>query len=310
MMKKNLLYSFILMGTMAVAFVACSEDDLSSQSVISPTLTEETDFDKWLRVNYVEPYNIEIKYRYEYNETDYQYYTVPADYDQSVELAHIVKYSCVEAYDEVAGINFTRKYFPKLFFFIGEWHYNNNNTIELGSAEAGKKINLMGVNYIDQYKTSISDLNQYYLKTIHHEFTHILNQTVDYSASYQLITSSGYVADQWSVSPNDSAYLERGFITSYAQHSHAEDFAEMLSEYVINTAEQWEELMTEAQGPAKDKPGRDYLESKLKIVRDYMQNNFNIDIDELREAVLRREQDIADGKIDLTDTSVNVVSNK
>lgn len=308
-MKRNNFYSYLLMGCLAFAGVSCSEDDLSSQSVIVPTQQEQTPLDKWLKVNYVEPYNIEIKYRYEFNETDSKYYTVPAEYKQSVELAHIVKYSCVEAYDEVAGIDFTRRFFPKLFFFVGEWHYNNNNTIVLGSAEGGKKINLMGVNYIDQYKGDVALLNQYYLKTIHHEFTHILNQTTEYSTAYQLVTPSGYVADQWSVSPNNVNYLQRGFITSYAQHSHKEDFAEMMSEYVTNTPEQWEAWMTEAEGPNHDQPGRGYLETKLKYVKDYMQNTFNIDLDKLRDAVLRREHDIATGKINLTDTSVDVVTN-
>ncbi len=288
------------------AFTACDDDELSMTSIITVDLVDETPFDKWLTVNYIQPYNIEMKYRYEYNESDEDYYTVPADYDQSVEMAHIVKYSCIEAYDEVAGIDFTREYFPKLFYLEGEWHYRNNGTYELGTAEGGKKINLMGVNYIDDYKSSVETLNYYYLKTIHHEFTHILNQTIDYSASFQLITSSGYVADSWSDSPYDSDYLIRGFISSYAQHSHAEDFAEMMSMYVTNTEEQWEEWMEEAAGTDDDpQSGRDYLESKLDLVRSYMEDNFDIDIDELRDVVLRREQDIVDGKIDLTDLSID-----
>lgn len=303
-MKKNILYTLVLAAG-AVAFSSCSEDDLSSTSVITVDLQEETPLDKWLMVNYVQPYNIEMKYRYEYNETDNSYYTVPAQYDQAIEMAHIVKYACIEAYNEVAGIEFTRTYFPKMFFLIGEWQYRNNGTFELGTAEGGKKINLMGVNYIDTYKTSVSSLNYYYLKTIHHEFTHILNQTTDYSASYQLITSTGYVADSWSDSPNDTGYLERGFISAYAQQSHTEDFAEMMSIYVTTPADEWEEMMVEAAGTSSDpQPGRDYLEAKLKMVKDYMQNTFNVDLDQLRETVLHREQDIVDGKIDLYDVSI------
>ena len=50
---------------------------------------------------------------------------------------------------------------------------------------------------------------------------------------------------------------------------------------------------------------RDLLESKLDIVRTYMVDNFGIDLDRLRNTVLRREQDIIDGKIDLADVSVD-----
>ncbi len=302
-MKHTYLLAAFAVCTMGLA--SCSDDDLSSQSIIVADKVDETPFDKWLKTNIVTPYNIEFKYRYSYNESDKNYYTVPANYEQAIKLVHIVKYSCIEAYNEVAGITFTRTYFPKLFYLEGEWHYRNNGTMELGTAEGGKKINLMGVNHLDSYITSVDQLNTYYLKTIHHEFTHILNQTRDYSASYQLITSS-YLADQWSVSPNNSGYLTRGFISSYAQYSHAEDFAEMLSMYVTNTAAQWEAWMKEAAGTkANPTHGREYLEAKLTIVRQYMQNTFNIDIDQLREAVLRREADIVDGKVDLSDISID-----
>ena len=56
------------------------------------------------------------------------YYDVPADSAQSVELAHIIKYTCVEAYTEAAGIDFTRRYFPKLFSFLGEFEYENSGS--------------------------------------------------------------------------------------------------------------------------------------------------------------------------------------
>lgn len=285
---------------------SCSEDDLSDESIITADKVEETDFDKWLNQNYVQPYNIEFKYRYEYNESDGNYYTVPAEYWQAVEMAHIVKHSCIEAYDEVAGVTFTRSYFPKMFFLIGEWEYRNNGTFILGTAEGGKKILLAGINYIDTYKANISTLNTYYLKTIHHEFTHILNQTTDYSAAYQLITLDDYVADNWSESPYNSGYLGRGFISSYAQHSHGEDFAEMLSMYVTNTAEQWETWMTTAAATTNDDglTGRERLEQKLGYVSSYMKDTWGIDIDELRETVLRRENEIVAGKIDLCDITL------
>ena len=108
-MKKFLLYTIAVLGG-GLSLSSCSEDDLSSESVIVADKVEETPFDKWLDVNLIEPYNIQFKYRYEYNESDKNYYTVPADYDQAIKLVHIVKYTCIEAYNEVAadGVNFTR----------------------------------------------------------------------------------------------------------------------------------------------------------------------------------------------------------
>ena len=207
----------------------------------------------------------------------------------------------LEAFDEAAGINFTRANFPKQIYLVGNWEFRNNGTYVLGTAEGGKKVFLAGVNLLEQNLSSISNLNHYYLKTIYHEFTHILNQTKDYAADYQLITATGYVAGEWSKEPyNAPNYcLEHGFISSYAQHSHGEDFAEMFSIYVTNTDTQWAAWLQTA-GTA----GAPSIESKLSIVRDYMKNAWGIDMDELRSIVLRREADIVAGKVNLSDLTV------
>lgn len=52
-------------------------------------------------------------YRLQDIESDHNYSLAPAQYEKSVELAHIVKYAWLEAYDEVAGVDFTRKFVPK-----------------------------------------------------------------------------------------------------------------------------------------------------------------------------------------------------
>lgn len=296
MKKTGFIYIIAFLACIATA---CSEDVLSDESVIKVAKYEENDFDRWLRVNFLTPYNIDFIYRYEFIESDMNYYTVPADMTSSIMMAHLVKYLCIESYDEVAGIAFTRTYFPKMFFLIGEFEYRNNGTMILGTAEGGKKILLSGLNYLQQMSNDIEMLNYYYIKTIHHEFAHILNQTCEYSADYQLITGSGYVADSWSEYPYNVGYLERGFISAYSQQSADEDFAEVMSTYITNSEEWWESQLAQA-GAA----GSIYLNKKLDIVRDYLKDEFNIDIDELRSTLMRRQNDIAEGKIDLTSVEI------
>ena len=284
----------ILLLLLALTWVSCSEEELGSESVITIDQEDYTPFDYWLERNYVAPYNIQFKYRYEDNESDMNYYTIPARYEAAVKLAHIVKYMCLESYDEVGGIAFTRAYFPKLIFTIGEWEYENNGTYILGTAEGGKKILLSGANYIDQYVKDADELNRYYLKTVHHEFTHIMNQTVNYSADFQLITGSGYVADKWSEPPYNTDFLTRGFITAYAQHSPDEDFAEMLSTFVCNSPERWAYWMGLA-----GTEGERLIMTKFDLVNRYMNDSFGIDLVQLRNVVQRRQLDITMGRIDL-----------
>ena len=291
-MKRYILHIALVLAVLCAAS-SCVKDEMSPNSVITVTQTKQNDFDRWLAANFLLPYNIDFKYRFEMNESDMNYFTIPADYEYSVVMAHLVKYLCVETYDEVAGITFTRTYFPKMFFLTGEWEYRNNGTIILGTAEGGKKIFLAGVNLLPQYMKTPEDLNHFYIKTIHHEFTHILNQTIDYPVDFSMITGTDYVADSWSDAPFNTTFLQRGFITDYAQHSDGEDFAEMLSEYITHD-QQWWDIQIDKAGE------KGYLiNAKLDIVRSYMQDSFNIDIDVLRATVLRRQQDVFDGQVDL-----------
>ena len=305
---------FFLLFIASTLFSCSSDDPDEGKSVIVTPNEEQTEFDKWLEVNFAVPYNIDFKYRYKETESDYDYYTVPAKYDDAIKMAHLVKYLCVETYNEVAGTNFTRRYFPKMFFLIGEWEYRNNGTYILGTAEGGRKILLAGLNYLsDNIAKGPEYLNYYYFKTIHHEFTHIMNQTKDIPADFQLVTGSKYVGDMWSEEPYNKEYLANGFITAYSQNSYQEDFAEMLSTYITNDASQWEEWLEEADKAAAEKAKKtgetttapsELLSSKLDIVRRYMKESFNIDIDVLRETVQRRQADVFAGKVDLTDITV------
>ena len=300
-MKRYIIHIAVILAVLCGAS-SCVKDEMSPNSVITVTQTKQNDFDRWLEANFLLPYNIDFKYRFEMNESDMNYFTIPADYEYSIVMAHLVKYLCIETYDEVAGITFTRTYFPKMFFLTGEWEYRNNGTIILGTAEGGKKIFLAGINLLEQTLTSgygdfagdpQESLNHYFIKTIHHEFTHILNQTVDYPVDFSMITGTDYVADSWSDAPFNTEFLQRGFITDYAQHSDGEDFAEMLSEYITHSQQWWDTQI--------DKAGEkgSLINAKLDIVRNYMKDNFNIDIEVLRATVLRRQQDVFDGQVDL-----------
>ena len=46
--------------------------------------------------------------------------------------------------------------------------------------------------------------------------------------------------------------------------------------------------------------GSTLIESKIDIVRNYMNDSWNIDIDELRDIIGRRMKDVVGGKVDLT----------
>lgn len=296
-MRKHIIITLVAVAALCV-FSSCRKDELSPESVITIDKVDYTPFDKWLDANFVKTYNLQFKYRYEEIESDLNYYTVPASYENAIILAHLVKYLCLEAYDEVGGIEFTRSTFPKLIFCIGDWEYKNNGSYILGTAEGGKKILLAGVNHLPEYIHSASKLTTYYFKTVHHEFTHILNQTKDMPGEYQFITGDSYVADAWNTTDFNKGYLERGFISAYSQESYTEDFAEILSMFVCHSESQWNDWMEEAGDAAS------LITAKLDLVVKYMADSWNIDLYALRSSVQGRLANVASGLVDYTDITV------
>ena len=268
---------------------SCNNDtDIDKDNSIF-TDGEETssDLDKWISSNYVYPYNIQVKYRLDDNETDVKYNFVPAQKEQAAALLKIVKHVWIEAYDEVWGINKTRTYVPKLLLLVGNVAYTESGMI-VGQAEGGLKVTLFRVNELDVDNIDMAQLNEYYFHTMHHEFTHILNQKKAYDTAFNRITESGYVGSSWYTIQADEA-LQKGFITPYAMDRATEDFAELVATYVTSTAAEWE-----AKLDAAGDTGKPILQAKFKIVDEYMKNSWNIDLDQLREVVQRRQGEIYD----------------
>ena len=153
-------------------FFACQDDDLEDQSIFDASEKEKSEFDRWLLENYVNPYNIDFKYRMEHIESDYTHNLVPTDFWLSVKLAKIVKHCWLEAYDEVGGLDFTRACAPKVIHLIGSASWDKG-TYTLGTAEGGLKVTLYMGNWLDL--TNVDRMNEYYFKVMHHEFAHILH---------------------------------------------------------------------------------------------------------------------------------------
>ena len=149
-MKKNLIYLLFSVTLLCAALTACSDnDDLDSTSVVRPTTTEQNDLDRWLKRNYVETYNIQLKYRFEDIESSMGYYLTPADYNQSIALAKLVIALCLEPYDEVTGSrDFIRAYFPKIIFLTGSPAYKSNGSIILGTTKARSSLSFISTTRI------------------------------------------------------------------------------------------------------------------------------------------------------------------
>ncbi|MDR3185152.1 MAG: putative zinc-binding metallopeptidase [Prevotellaceae bacterium] len=279
-MKKIIIYLFTLVVLLGAG--SCNNDNLSSESLFVDPAEPRTAFDKWLLNNYTYPYNIDFKYKMVDNESDMSYQLAPADVNKSLALAKLIKYLWLEAYDECVGVDFLRTYVPRVIHLIGSGAYNANNTVRLGTAEGGMKITLYDVNGLDVDNLTISDLNDRYLRTMHHEFGHILHQTKNYSADFQLITKTGYIGEDWSLYSDQTA-LKEGFISAYSRKAPDEDFVELIAHYIITPRSAWNSQLEQA-GVA----GKAFIEQKLDVVRNYLKTAWRIDIEVLYNIVQER----------------------
>ena len=273
------------MALVAMSFIACEEKPLDPTSQIIDSKLEQNEFDKWLVTNYIEPYNIMFKYRMEKNESDFNYWLVPATYENSIKMAKLMKFLCFEPYDELTGSKeFIKSYYPKMIHLVGSGAYRNNGTFVLGTAEGGLKITMY---FVNEMIIDPAYLNEYYFKTMHHEFAHILNQIKPYSTDFNAISGPDYVTDTWSHAwASEREAQQNGFISEYASSEHGEDFVELLSIYVTNTPEYWNNVLKNAGA------GAEKINAKFEIVYNYMLNSWNIDLNELRDIIQRRQGEI------------------
>ncbi|TDS08912.1 zinc-binding metallopeptidase [Sphingobacterium paludis] len=286
-MKRRL--NFTLLLSLFLVF-SCSEQDLDPKSVLIDGNIEQNELDSYIERQFTKDYNIAVVYKFVEAESDLDYNLSPATYESSVRMTKLLHYLGVEPYDKITGSKmFIRSYFPKLLNYIGSPAYKNNGTFVLGTAEGGTKITMYALNSLNANTgKDVEFLNSFYFHTIHHEFAHILHQTKDYPSSFDQITGSGYVGDSWSDIYNDISALEEGFISSYASKEANEDFVETYSFYITLSPEAWDQRLRDAGTVGKNK-----IDAKLDIVRNYFKNAWNIDLDQLREEILARQADLS-----------------
>lgn len=235
-------------AVMTSGFVACNEDLGPSIFDTHEYALDRTSYtfplDSFVKVNFLEPYNLRYIYRMEDIGSDKDKNLVPARYEQSMKLAVLSKYLWYDVYNKYAGELFLKENSPRIIHVIGSKSYNpSQGTETLGIAEGGIKITLYGTNQLDE--NNIDYMNQYFFHTMHHEFSHILDQTKLHPQSFNTISAGKYDAMGWSDTP-DSVSCGRGFVTSYGSSNVSEDLVEIASTYITADTLQWINVLNSA----------------------------------------------------------------
>ncbi len=247
------LFKFLLaaaIGMASFSFVGCSDEEFT------PTIFDTREYpldksvysfplDTFLKVNFLEPYNLKFLYKMQDIGSDMQKNLVPCEYEKSIEIAVLSKYLWYDVYDKCAGKTFLKLYSPRIIHVIGSPALNpSSGTETLGQAEGGLKITLYNANNLSP--TDIEMMNEKFFKTMHHEFSHILHQNKEYPTDFRLISNGLYNAISWQDTA-DSLAVAQGFVSDYASSQAREDWVEIIANYIVKDSITWANMLNSAQ---------------------------------------------------------------
>ncbi len=244
------ILTLAVVALLSFGAVSCSDDDLGTSIFDTHDYPLDRNsytfpLDTFVKVNFLEPYNLKYIYKMEDIGSDMQKNLVPATYDESVNLAVLSKYLWYDVYVKCAGIDFVKLYSPRIIHVIGSPAYNPaSGTETLGEAEGGLKITLYNANNLDV--NDIDMLNEKFFKTMHHEFGHILAQNHTYPTAFSLVSNGLYSPIDWQ-NTADSIAASQGFVSPYASSQAREDWVEVIANYIVKDSLTWNGLLNTAK---------------------------------------------------------------
>jgi substrate import-associated zinc metallohydrolase lipoprotein len=265
----------------AAMFTSCRVHEIIDPSIeingLGGTEYTPTELDNWLTATFLDPYNIEVVYRWD---ADYVYSgvtkrLVPPKAEKVKPMMSVIAEIWFEPYRIMAPYGFLQRTTPKTIVLAGSPEYTSSsgNSMVLGTAEGAVQIYLTNVNAFNaSNRASLVE----YMHSIEHEFTHVLNQQQAYTPDFNDLTNAAYDPSNWDEYSQDEAFA-LGFFSNYSMASPDEDFAEVLSLLLTNGYD-WALKVIADLRAVNNNTAADALRSKVDIVAAYMQDAYGIQL--------------------------------
>jgi len=279
-MKINYIRLFIFLAVFTLLTSCDKDDDLNYEK--REVAESKDEIDLFLNEHFQEKYNCAIRWKWDDKFVSIDYYVSPPIRDVVIKTAEMVENFWVNPFIEssAGGKAFIEKNFPPEIVFIGSEILNANGTETLGFAEAGVRITLTELN---QFDLTDEKWLKTQLHTIHHEFTHIVHQTYNLPIGFEKISGSSYTGNSWTTlsiyktgkdgkplrdEDGDPIFdhtpaIKRGVTTAYGTTNEFEDFAELVSNFIITDKQEFEDLYA----PVSD---AEIQEEVLKVYNEVM----------------------------------------
>ncbi|MDR3366250.1 MAG: putative zinc-binding metallopeptidase [Prevotellaceae bacterium] len=260
-----------LLMILFAALAACDKDELNPDNVLlgmGGDTWERTEFDDWLYEEFVLPYNIDVKYKWDPFEVNLKNNYAPVDEARARALMYAIKKVWIEPYEKKGGPDIIKRASPKRYVLVGSYEYSSTGQRTLGTAEGTNKITLFHVNTFDP---SDAGSTKDRLKTVHHEYGHTLAATILFPEEWKSVGKEFYTGSWQSLS--DAAALQAGFVSAYARANPDEDWAETISTILVEGREWFNKRVADAgeEGGAR-------LRAKESILVGYLKSNWKIDL--------------------------------
>lgn len=295
-MKKQYFIPILLLFC-TVWICSCNEDEsLNVDDEIfglGGEIENQSELDKWLYTNYVQGYNINVKYKWDSFELSSTAQLVPIHRSLVKPAMDMIRKVWFDPYEKTAGSTFVKQITPKNIVLVGSPEYNEDGTVKLGQAEGANKITLYDCN---AFSPSDAVWLQSLLHTIEHEFAHIMHQTRSYDKSFKSISAGTYNPTGW-YNIDEVTALVDGFLSPYSMSGVDEDFVEIISLIMVYGPE-WLQVRydvldlfinlppEEGETPddirqrlalsARAAKGLERLDAKIQAVTEYMKNTWGV----------------------------------
>ena len=252
--------------------------------------------DKWLNDNYLVPYNVDFRYKLRDVNTDIDYNLVPTTFDQSVNLAILIKYMWFDVYGKVVSPDFLKYYGVRIIQLIGSPGYiPGSDTETLGTADGGIEVTMYDSNALTPNDLSL--LNEKCFHVLHHEFGHILQQQKTTPAEFATYSAGAYDPQGWyNKTVTEAAQL--GFVSTYASSAPTEDWVEVISYFIVRSDAEWQAMLNVAGADGPVAPltmkGDSIINLKLGLCRKYLSDSWGVDLDALHQEFQSRMAHVND----------------
>lgn len=283
-MRIRILYILL---TFILTVTGCYKEEELNVPVNQGADLIRNELDRYIDEHFIQEYGMAIRYRFVDRYVSPTQRVTPPRLEVVRPMLDFIDEFWIDPYISVDnGEAFFRKHVPAEIVLLGGLIYNEDGTVTLGTADAGAQITFTDVNSFDLEDQSWLLLQ---LRTVYHEFAHIVHQKYKLPPAFETITPQGYTsAGAWFTLTSEEA-LQRGFVSPYSTSSPNEDFAETVAYYLFDADfdENFIELEPGCVTPDCEQrnEGRAYIQQKLSSVLAHYEKVTGVRLEDVRAEV-------------------------